>query len=434
MVPSSGAPSLSRSDAKSAALQLERADQTDLLCNVQSSRRRYSDKKPNGLQISTNDAPDIVHELPRSPGIQGRRDRRSSEATTDLMRVMEETEVDSPANAPQAKPVFKERRDSANNIKLGKGKWPDDFMAVFSASPPTSPNIQSEFPGSTPEPRNRSSAPVQLPVPSPDPEPVESTNEPGRKAAGSPSTPPRPSRTRGSIEYQLSPQGSPSKREGSPFALGANPNGIRRNNTRGHLVPKMPSNGEERSPYRTKSHSVSTSSIVDSVPNGSAPIPIPFPRRASLDAKYQNSHGPSIASPRLDTLAASSETLLADLEREMDMSAPLPRPLSRARHHSELEDQNARAALERTRSGGQDDLKLGRRSRFESMMDISNNDQNGNKSTIRKTLIVKEDGASATQYVSVLALPGFLRLNLLWACSNWGTVSVGGNLDPCIAP
>lgn len=114
------------------------------------------------------------------------------------------------------------------NIHLGKGKWPDDFMDVFSPSPPVSPKNKSEFPekgkmpdedtdhgaSDTDEPRPARSAPIPIPAPlTPRKEFVSSS------PSGSPRRPlrlRRPSAGSPSPASSAFRSQSPSGRDGSP--------------------------------------------------------------------------------------------------------------------------------------------------------------------------------------------------------------------------
>ncbi|KAH9941507.1 Pkinase-domain-containing protein [Amylocystis lapponica] len=85
----------------------------------------------------------------REVGLRGSRERRPSEtALVDLTRVVEETEDSgSSSKGDRSREISRDHkleRPKVSPIKLGKGKWPDDFMDVFQEAPKTSALLDEE--------------------------------------------------------------------------------------------------------------------------------------------------------------------------------------------------------------------------------------------------------------------------------------------------
>ncbi|CCM01816.1 uncharacterized protein FIBRA_03884 [Fibroporia radiculosa] len=321
-------------------------------------------------------------EVPSRPS----RERRPSEtALNDLTRVVEETEEGSASSkAAKASKKAAERRAEADKekqpksqpIKLGKGKWPDDFLDAFSAQ--KNPLLDedevdmpaSRVPLSASPPRKLAYIGASRADAS-----VESLSPPPRRPVH---------RSRHSIDTPgLLPKDSLLRRDSSPDAGLAQPSSprivLRRNSSKaghhrnGMYIP------------RSSSHSQDSESRV------------PFPRTVSAE------HG---TPPAADPPARVSSPAVPESKQDVYACESKPRQ-PRGRFQSEIEGSSARR---KARPNSVDDLGAQpRRSRFESMVNLGVATGNASASdlitrdsyegsAVRQTLIVKEEGKPPTQF------------------------------------
>lgn len=304
---------------------------------------------------------------PRPP-----RERRPSEtAVPDLTRVVEETEEGS-SSSKSTKPRQNSVKDLAQDneklpksppIKLGKGKWPDDFLDAFQP-PKTSVLDDDEFGLAEPSTPVSASPPRKLAV--------VGASRPDASVESLPQFPRRPThRARHSVDTpSLLPKDQALQRDSSPD--GSQPPTprimLRRNSTKagphrnGMYIP------------RSDSHSQDSDSRV------------PFPRAVSAD--HTNGQSAVPAKP--------------------EVTAPQERPRQpRGRFQSEIDGSSSRR---KGRPNSYDDLGAKpRRSRFESMVNLGVVTSNASASdllsrdpyegsAVRQTLIVREDGKPPTQF------------------------------------
>lgn len=325
-----------------------------------------------------------------------RRDRKVSDGAgvVDLSRVAEETEEGSIGQHAPALPPRSPSRDKAPPIRLGKGKWPDDFMSAF------------QYPAKR--------SPAQIPE-------GGETEQPAPDNPLSPSgSPPRQRVRRSSNSVDLTPLASSEAAEpitASP--LGGRPKRRLSRHSADVLLPKEVSLAIGRDSSPSSSRDSSTPSPGGAAPGSSrqpilrrsstrtyaprttspsahdrstpdASLPVPFPRSRS---------GESTA---LVALPSSSETLLGETTSTTS-GGPTRSPYQRARHRSEVDHGNGM-------SDDQSAQRLAGRSRFESMVNLGGATDftrgetsligGMDGSAVRKTLVVKEEGKPATHYVS----------------------------------
>ncbi|KDQ61734.1 hypothetical protein JAAARDRAFT_520067 [Jaapia argillacea MUCL 33604] len=334
----------------------------------------------------------IADEMARKRSVEGmKRERRPSEAPAiDLTRVAEEVEESSASGRSSSAGKLSERTkldkiDTSPGdrvgrapaaIKLGKGKWPDDFLDAFqpSQSPPrTTRSPISELRDNSPSPSpSLIASPRKIAY-------IGASKQNDSVDSLPPFAPRRPThRPRHSIDTPaLLPKDSLLRRDSSPDPSLHSARGmLRRNSTKtgpirnGMYVPRT---DEPRSSFES-----------DRDP------PVPFPRTLSGDLN---------AIP----LGSSPNASQVSFPGSGDDRPRQPR----GRFQSEIEGASARR---RPRPESYDDLgaKPGR-SRFESMVNLgvangnasasdimSRNSLDG--SAVRQTLIVKEEGKPPTQY------------------------------------
>ncbi|KAL6298975.1 hypothetical protein BKA93DRAFT_743141 [Sparassis latifolia] len=315
------------------------------------------------------------------------RERRPSETTMiDLSRVIEETEESSTSAKGESKldktndcksAQAKERQQKVSAIKLGKGKWPDDFLDAFQSPPNNSALLDEEDLFGTPShppvaaPSPRKLAVVGAPRP-------ESTVDP------LPQFPRRPThRARHSVDTAgLPPRDALLPRDSSPDTS-SSPSPrlvLRRSSTKtgmhrnGVYIPRNDSgsrDSENRVPFpRSISAEQSTPPLGD-------PLDVHFPAAAS---------------------GASTPDSVIHQNK--------PRQL-RGRFQSEIDGASSRR---KPRPNSYDELGAKpRRSRFESMVNLGVATGNASASdlmirdsydgsAVRQTLIVREDGKPSTQF------------------------------------
>ena len=325
----------------------------------------------------------------RAPVLQ---DRKPSEtAGIDLVRVVEETECGGSSMASRLRP--REKSSSGEDsriraraaIRLGKGKWPDDFFPPGPLSPGDELSESPKYitPLSTTPPRKLALVP---------------------KANGSteslPQFPRKPShRPRHSLDAPptLLPKDSVFGRDASPDNRISPP-------TSKVIVPRRVS--QSRNP------SLLGRSSLDSEGRPALDGPVPFPRTvsASGDKSKQNN-------------ATSDPSVIAGISKSPTAEKP---KLVRGRFQSEIDGSSSRRKPRPTSHDGSS--RNPGRSRFESMVnlgvatgtasasDLLNRNASGDN-VVRPTLIVREEGKPATQFVSILSNPS---PSLLSACGEPG--------------
>ena len=313
----------------------------------------------------------------RAPGLQ---DRKQNE-TTGLIRVAEEVEGGGSSMVSRLRPREKSssgedgRTRSRHAIRLGKGRWPDDFF------PPGDELLESPKP-TTPL---STTPPRKLAV-------VGRSND---STESLPQFPRRPShRSRHSLETapSLLPKDSVFGRDTSPENRTTPP-------TSKVIIPRRISQGRNPGFLGRKGLDNEGRPVLDS--------PVPFPRTVSGSGD-QSKQSNTTFDP-----AATGETTKSQL-------AEKPK-LVRGRFQSEIDGSSSRR---KSRPTSQDGLGQNpRRSRFESMVNLgvatntasasdllSRNSPEDN--TVRPILIVREEGKPATQFVSISfgpSLPLLLR-------------------------
>ena len=312
----------------------------------------------------------------RAPGLQ---DRKPSETVgVDLTRVAEETEGGGSGMVSGLRPREKSssgedsRTRARPAIRLGKGKWPDDFF------PPGSLPPGNELPES-PKPITPSSTtpPRKLAI----------VGRPNDSTESLPQFPRRPShRSRHSLDTasSLLPRDSVFGREASPDNRTTPP-------TSKVILPRRVSQG--RSPGF-----IGRSSL-DNEGQPAVDGPVPFPRTISGSGD-QSKHNNAISDP----------AMIAEIKKSQVAEKP---KLVRGRFRSEIDGSSSRKPRPTSHDGlGQNP----RRSRFESMVNLGVATSTASASdllirnalednTVRPTLIVREEGKPATQFVSIFVNP-----------------------------
>jgi len=328
----------------------------------------------------------------RAPGLQ---DRKPSEtAGVDLTRVAEETEGGGSSMVGRLRP--REKSSSGEDgrsrvraaIRLGKGKWPDDF---FPPGPLSPDNDLSESP-----------KPI-TPLSTTPPRKLAIVGRSNDSTESLPQFPRKPShRSRHSLDAAptLSPKGSVFGRDASPDNRTTPP-------TSKVIVPRRVSQGRSPSLLGRSSLDNEGRPILDG--------PVPFPRTVSGsgDQSKQNN-------------ATSDPAVVAGTNRPHAVEKP---KLVRGRFQSEIDGSCSRRKPRHT--SDDDSGRNPRRSRFESMVNLGVATSTASASdllnrnslednAVRPTVIVREEGKPATQFVSTL----FVLLSLLSAC--------GAPLMPCL--
>lgn len=326
----------------------------------------------------------------RAPGLQ---DRKPSEtAGIDLIRVVEEVEGSGSSMVSRLRPREKSssgedgRTRARAAIRLGKGKWPDDFFPPGSLSPgnelPESPKHTT--PLSTTPPRKlaivarANGSTESLP---------QFPRKPSHRPRHSLDTPP-----------SLLPKDSVFGRDASPDNRTTPPPSK-------VIIPRRVS--------QTRNPSFLGRSSLDGEGRPALDGPVPFPRTVS--ASGDQSKRNNVTSP----------TAIAEIYKSQ--TAERPKPV-RGRFQSEIDGSSSRRKPRPTSHDGSDQNP--RRSRFESMVNLGVGTGTASASdllnrnalednTVRPTLIVREEGKPATQFVSVLFGPS---LSLAPACGE--TISV----------
>jgi len=321
---------------------------------------------------------------PWAPGLQDR--KPSGTAGVDLTRVAEETESGGSGIVNRLRPREKSssgedsRTRARDAIRLGKGKWPDDFFPPCSLSPGSelseSPKLIA--PLSTTQPRK-----------------LAIVGRPNDSTESLPQFPRRPShRSRHSLDTapSLLPKDSVFGRDGSPDNRTSPP-------ASKVIIPRRVSQGRNPSFLGRSSLDSEGRPVFDS--------PVPFPRTVS---------GPGDQSKQNNT--TSGPNVAAEVGKSQ--AAEKPKPV-RGRFQSEIDGSSSRRKPRPTSHDGSDQNP--RRSRFESMVNLgvatstasASDLLNRNAledSTVRPTLIVREEGKPATQFVSTFFSPSLSPLSV----------------------
>jgi hypothetical protein len=315
----------------------------------------------------------------KSGGDPRARDRKTSEAAgVDLTRVAEESEYGGSGRVSRLRPREKsssgeDGRTRARPIKLGKGKWPDDFFPPGSLSPE---NGLSESP-----------KPI-APLSTTPPRKLAIVGKANGSTESIPQFPRKPShRSRHSLDTApgLLPKDSVFGRDASPDNRTTPP-------TSKVIVPRRVSQG--RNPCLVGRASLD---------NDGRPVlddPVPFPRTISASGD-QSKHNNATSDP----------AVLAEINKSA--AAERPKPV-RGRFQSEIDGSSSRRKPRATSDDGSGQNPG--RSRFESMVnlgvatntasasDLLNRNAPGDN-MVRPTLIVREEGKPATQFVSIFSSP-----------------------------
>ena len=331
-----------------------------------------------------------------SPSRPSRERRPSETAIVDLSRVVEETEDSSTSKSRSDKAEPERARSPPKGapipIKLGKGKWPDDFIGLDTTfqSPKSSVlddddslSVSLHTPLSVSPPRNKLAF---------------SSRSPNESVESLPQFPRRPThRARHSVDAPgLLPKDALLRRDSSPDAGGSPPRRIilRRSsskaagNRNGIYIPR-------------KEGSVSPED---------SDVAVPFPRTVSGEHSTPPG-GAGFVFP-----SASPDGSKTDLTSTGANDRPR---LPRGRFQSEVDAASSRRKP-RPNSYDEYGAKPPRRSRFESMVNLGVASSNASASdlmsrdsydgsAVRQTLIVREDGKAPTQFVSVARFMSALR-------------------------
>ena len=326
-----------------------------------------------------------------SPSRPSRERRPSETAIVDLSRVVEEAEDSATSRTRSDKTESDKARAPFKGapipIKLGKGKWPDDFIGVDSFQASKSPFLDDDD--------ESLSAPVHTPlsVSPPRSKLAFSARSPNESVESLPQFPRRPThRARHSVDTPgLLPKDQLLPRDSSPDASGSPPRRIvlRRSSS------KAP--GNRNGVYIPRREGSAS-------PEDGSDGAVPFPRTVS--GEHSTPPGAGFVFP-----SASPDGSKTDLNGASGGDRP-PR-LLRGRFQSEVD---AAGSRRKPRPNSFDEYGAKpRRSRFESMVNLGVGSSNASASdlmsrdsydgsAVRQTLIVREDGKAPTQFVSRFSL------------------------------
>lgn len=307
------------------------------------------------------------------------RERRPSEpGVPDLVSLAEEEEnsaCGSSSNHHQkeslqpSEPSRERETEAQVRVRLGKGKWPDDFLDAFKAQAPspsrTVPNATSSNRVDTP----LSSSPLSV-------TPTRKLSIVG-SSRHSDSTEPtvrRPSHRSAHSADVLMPRNSVLRLDASSENSPGSKVILRRQSTRS-------------SAHRNGVYYPRNSTDDPGTPKDDNPHIVPFPRAVSGEHAAR-------ATPSPDSTARGGVTSNQDA------------PRVRGRFQSDVEDHRARRC---SRPTSQDELGRPRRSRYESMVNLGVASANasasdllsrdsGDGSAVRQTVVVKEEGKPATHF------------------------------------
>lgn len=266
-----------------------------------------------------------------------------------------------------------------SNIRLGKGKWPDDFIDAFQSHKQTSALDDEDSPAS--------SAHTPLSVSPPRKIALVGSNRGNESLDSLPQFPRRPThRSRHSIDTPgLRPREGLLPRDASPdSSISPTPRiAIRRNSSKGG-----PHRNGVYIPRNSDELRLSNDDLV------------PFPRTVSGEHGTPPSQGVRFPSSVTDNAKPSSSAGIHDNPRQ-----------PRGRFQSEIDGSSSRR---KQRPNSYDEMGAKRRTRFESMVNLGGGSGNTSASdllnresygsAVRQTLIVKEDGKAPTQFVRNLCV------------------------------
>ena len=391
-------------DATSEAPSLSRGEGSALAASF---KEREREREDSGRRRSIESPVRPVRERERRP---------SETAVVDLTRVVEETEDSatskSRSDKSDATGARAPRGQQPIPIKLGKGKWPDDFLGLDNGSSFHAPRSSALDDDDFDSLLNASSSSMHTPLSISPPRsklvPASpSARTPGASVESLPQFPRRPThRARHSVD---APGGLLPKellpRDASPDAPGSGSPPrrimIRRSSSR---APQGNRNGV----YIPRQDGSAS-------PEGSDG-PVPFPRTVSGEHAPHNANGSGSGGLAFPSASASPDGSKVDLLPGSGTNAGDRPRLPRGRFQSEVDSASARRKP-RPNSYDEYGARAARRSRFESMVNLggvgpsnasasdlmSRDSLDG--STVRQTLIVREDGKAPTQFVS---RPGFM--------------------------
>lgn len=390
-IPSSGGiPSLSRSEARDAVKEMAERDV-------------FGEEKWTTAARMTNNSNDTIHNL-SVPSTNGRRDHRSSELATDLVRVIEEddeTMLNQKARHLR-RLVIPPGRNSRSHTPSSRVEH-DDVFTIDDDVQLTPPKTNSREQG-------RAYSPSYL---------SRSLMKQDRLTGGNREASPSPARVGGTSGLSS----SPSRRQSGRLV----PKGSSSANNSGHLSPRNRGSGELGFIGND-----STSSLVESpagasqllpTPHGSSPVPIPFPQgKLSSDMVKPGGKAPL---GRAYNVSASPTKASGVDPRPANARPTLPRSRILSDTTAISGEASLRLHLDRALSDGANDFKAGRRARFESMVDVSTsaNMREGNLGegglgmpAMRRTLVIKEPGQPAVHYVRLSRIFWCLRDSLKPLC------------------
>ncbi|TFK83688.1 Pkinase-domain-containing protein [Polyporus arcularius HHB13444] len=313
------------------------------------------------------------------------RERRPSEtAVVDLSRVVEETEDSATSRSRSDKSAPERARSPPRGapvpIKLGKGKWPDDFIGLDTFQAPKSSILDDDDSLSL-------SLHTPLSVSPPRSKLVPSSRSPNESVESLPQFPRRPThRARHSVDTPgLLPREALLRRDSSPDGGGSPQRRIilRRSSSK--------ASGNRNGVYIPRKEGSASPDDSDAA--------VPFPRTVSGEHSTPPS-GTGFVFP-----SASPDGSRTDLTGAPSNERPR---LPRGRFQSEVDAASARRKP-RPNSYDEYGAKPPRRSRFESMVNLGVASSNASASdlmsrdsydgsAVRQTLIVREDGKAPTQF------------------------------------
>ncbi|KAJ7281494.1 Pkinase-domain-containing protein [Mycena rebaudengoi] len=326
-------------------------------------RTMTTDATSEAPSITRTEGSFIAEDLARK---RGSREPKLSESFIDLSRVEEMDEAGTTSRGmtkrwEQLQAEAHRPEKPAPAIRLGKGKWPDDFIEALSPSSPTTPQDPARSSSSSP---SSTSPPRKLAIVG-----ASKRNESVESLQHFPRRPTH--RARHSVDTpSLLPKDSIMRRESSPDGL---PTGSR------VVIPRRNS----AKPSLQRNGSLVPRSSLDEPRDHSTDSLVPFPRTASGEHSAGSTPPERTASP------------LSDRPR-----------LPRGRFQSDV----AGASQRRSRPSSVDELGARpSRSRFESMMNLGVASANTSASDllkrdsldgsfVRQALIIREEGKPPTHF------------------------------------
>ncbi len=429
------------------------------------------------------------------------RDGKPSETVpVDLSRVVEESEEPNPSSSGSNNRNVSRKSAVPENgrverIKLGQGKWPDDFLDAFQPSrpiairkPPSRSSLTVSRSADTPQVMGHDEFSADLDALPSSASPLSPLvgRRPTHRARHSVDTPMLASQPRDTSLLSLPRESSPDSGTtlgggGSGPGSASSRTGLRRNSTRSSAVTAGKRNGM----YMPRRSSLEKSDADGDEDDGGndtfvTAAGIPFPRALSSSGEYVYLPGPlnlpsSSLSDSVERSSSNEHTAgtgsgsapasassigRGSLQQQQQQQQPPP---PRGRFQSEADGASSRRWRPRPNSYDEFGARPQRRSRFESMANLGvASGSNASASDLmardategsvsRQTLVVREEGKSPTHYVSILYFflgrdgrmgRGLRRLMvILLICfshcfiySNSAIVSAADSSDLCIVP